>query len=59
MGLKVDQPQDFMIAVGIRLEDRVMGYQTENQRLLYQNVSLVKMFYDSLRKIENFWHVFL
>ena len=59
MGLKVDQPLDFMIAVGIRLEDRVMGYQTENQRLLYQNVSLVKMFYDSLRKIENFWHVFL
>ena len=59
MGLKVDQPLDFMIAVGIRLEDRVMGYQTENQRLLYQNVSLAKMFYDSLRKIENFWHVFL
>ncbi len=59
MGLKVDQPLDFMIADGIRLEDRVMGYQTENQRLLYQNVSLVKMFYDSLRKIENFWHVFL
>ena len=59
MGLKVDQPLDFMIAIGIRLEDRVIGYQTENQRLLYQNVSLVKMFYDSLRKIENFWHVFL
>lgn len=55
----MDQPLDFMIAIGIRLEDRVIGYQTENQRLLYQNVSLVKMFYDSLRKIENFWHVFL